>query len=56
GAGHAAMTIGIAQFREPKYLRLDWLLIQPWLGDTASYPLGARQAAPGRPAADDRPA
>ena len=47
-AGHEAMTIGIAQFREPKYLRLDWLLIQPWLGSAHGYPIAARQEDAGR--------
>jgi sterol desaturase/sphingolipid hydroxylase (fatty acid hydroxylase superfamily) len=30
-AGHAAMTIGIAQFRRPRDLRLDRMLVQPLL-------------------------
>jgi sterol desaturase/sphingolipid hydroxylase (fatty acid hydroxylase superfamily) len=28
-AGHEGMTIGIPQFREPKELRLDRMLLQP---------------------------
>ncbi len=28
-AGHEGMTIGIEQFREPKELRLDRMLLQP---------------------------
>ena len=32
--GHEGMTIGIEQFRDKKYERLDWLLIQPFLGKT----------------------
>jgi sterol desaturase/sphingolipid hydroxylase (fatty acid hydroxylase superfamily) len=28
-AGHAAMTIGLEQFRDPKELRLDRMLTQP---------------------------
>ena len=32
-AGHQAMTLGIARFREPAWLRLDRLLIQPFVGD-----------------------
>ena len=28
-AGHAGMTIGIAQFRNPAELRLDRMLVQP---------------------------
>ncbi len=38
--GHEGMTIGIEQFREPRYLRLHWLLVQPLLGERGSYPLG----------------
>lgn len=40
--GHEAMTIGINQFRERADLRLDRLLIQPFLGPTHSYPIGER--------------
>jgi hypothetical protein len=29
------MTIGIEEFRDPRYLRLDQLLIQPLLGPYA---------------------
>ena len=28
--GHVAMQIGLHQFRNPKWLRLDRLLRQPW--------------------------
>ncbi len=35
--GHEGMTIGIEQFRDKKYERLDWLLIQPFLGKTGEY-------------------
>ena len=42
-AGHAAMTIGIGQFRESKYLRLDYLLVQPFLGKAGTYAIN-RQA------------
>ena len=38
-AGHDGMIIGIEQFREPKYLRLDWLLAQPFLGEAGGYPI-----------------
>ena len=38
-AGHDAMTIGIGQFREPKELRLDRMLTQPWRGGTGAYPI-----------------
>ncbi len=42
-AGHEAMTIGISQFREPKYLRLDRLLLQPLLGKPSGYPINVRE-------------
>jgi sterol desaturase/sphingolipid hydroxylase (fatty acid hydroxylase superfamily) len=38
-AGHERMTIGIEQFRDPRELRLDRLLIQPALGEAAGYPI-----------------
>ena len=38
-AGHAAMTIGIEQFRDPGDLRLDRMLIQPFVGTTGAYPI-----------------
>jgi sterol desaturase/sphingolipid hydroxylase (fatty acid hydroxylase superfamily) len=38
-AGHLAMTIGIEQFRDPRELRLDRLLIQPALGPASTYPV-----------------
>jgi sterol desaturase/sphingolipid hydroxylase (fatty acid hydroxylase superfamily) len=44
-AGHAGMTIGIAQFREPSELRLDRMLLQPFRGDARLYPLGRREPA-----------
>jgi sterol desaturase/sphingolipid hydroxylase (fatty acid hydroxylase superfamily) len=43
-AGHEAMTIGIAQFREPRELRLDRMLVQPFRSDAGRYPLGSREA------------
>jgi sterol desaturase/sphingolipid hydroxylase (fatty acid hydroxylase superfamily) len=43
-AGHEAMTIGIEQFREPRELGLDRMLLQPFRGDAGQYPLGQRQA------------
>jgi sterol desaturase/sphingolipid hydroxylase (fatty acid hydroxylase superfamily) len=43
-AGHEAMTIGIEQFRDPRELGLDRMLLQPFRGDAGRYPLGARQA------------
>jgi len=36
-AGHDAMTIGIKEFRDPRCLRLDQLLIQPLLGPAGPY-------------------
>jgi sterol desaturase/sphingolipid hydroxylase (fatty acid hydroxylase superfamily) len=37
-AGHEAMTIGIAQFRSPRELRLDWMLLQPFRSEDAPNP------------------
>jgi sterol desaturase/sphingolipid hydroxylase (fatty acid hydroxylase superfamily) len=45
-AGHDAMTIGIEQFRGAHELRLDRMLLQPFRGDTPSYPLGRRENRP----------
>ena len=42
-AGHDAMTIGIEQFRDPRELRLDRMLLQPFRGDVGRCPLGRRQ-------------
>lgn len=44
-AGHAAMTIGIDQFRDPRELRLDRMLLQPFREDDRSYPMGRREPA-----------
>ena len=35
--GHEGMTIGIEQFREGRDLRLDRMLVQPFLGDARDY-------------------
>jgi sterol desaturase/sphingolipid hydroxylase (fatty acid hydroxylase superfamily) len=43
-AGHEDMTIGIEQFREPRELRLDRMLAQPFRDDDGSYPIGRRNA------------
>ena len=43
-AGHEAMTIGIEQFRDPRELRLDRMLLQPLRGDAGSYPIGRRES------------
>jgi sterol desaturase/sphingolipid hydroxylase (fatty acid hydroxylase superfamily) len=42
-AGHDGMTIGIEQFREPRELGLDRMLLQPFRGDAGHYPLGRRE-------------
>ena len=42
-AGHDAMTIGIEQFRDPRELRLDRMLLQPWRDDAGRYPIGRRE-------------
>ena len=44
-AGHEGMTIGIEQFRDPRELRLDRMLIQPFHDDDRFYPLGRREPA-----------
>ncbi len=41
-AGHAAMTIGIEQFRERRDLRLDRMLVQPFVGGVGDYPINRR--------------
>jgi sterol desaturase/sphingolipid hydroxylase (fatty acid hydroxylase superfamily) len=43
-AGHEAMLIGIEQFRDPRELRLDRMLLQPLRGDAGSYPVGRRES------------
>jgi sterol desaturase/sphingolipid hydroxylase (fatty acid hydroxylase superfamily) len=42
-AGHAAMTIGIEQFRDRAELRLDRMLLQPFREDVGAYPIGRRE-------------
>ena len=42
-AGHDGMTIGIEQFRDPRELGLDRMLLQPFRGDAGRYPLGRRE-------------
>jgi sterol desaturase/sphingolipid hydroxylase (fatty acid hydroxylase superfamily) len=44
-AGHTAMTIGLAQFRRPRDLRLDRMLVQPFLGQAGGVPIDRRQSA-----------
>ncbi|MGI9393190.1 MAG: sterol desaturase family protein [Boseongicola sp.] len=38
--GHQDMTIGIEQFRSVGELRLDRMLMQPFVDDTGNYPIG----------------
>ena len=45
-AGHDAMTIGLEAFRDPRYLRLDQLLIQPLLGPAGPYAITGRRSSP----------
>lgn len=39
------MTIGIEQFRDPRELRLDYMLSQPFREDDRLYPPGRREPA-----------
>jgi sterol desaturase/sphingolipid hydroxylase (fatty acid hydroxylase superfamily) len=41
-AGHKDMTLGIEQFREPRELWLDRMLVQPLLGPASGYPINRR--------------
>lgn len=41
-AGHLDMQIGLDNFRDPVQLRLDRMLVQPFVEPTGRYPLGAR--------------
>ena len=45
-AGHEAMTIGLDSFRDPFQLRLDRMLVQPFLGAVGAYPINRRRVAP----------
>jgi sterol desaturase/sphingolipid hydroxylase (fatty acid hydroxylase superfamily) len=42
-AGHQAMTIGIAQFRDPAEQRLDRMLTQPFREADERYSFGRRE-------------
>lgn len=42
-AGHEAMTVGLAQFRDPARLTLGHILVLPFTGKTGAYPLGRRE-------------
>jgi sterol desaturase/sphingolipid hydroxylase (fatty acid hydroxylase superfamily) len=44
--GHEQMTLGIEQFRDPRHLRLDQLLVQPLLEDGGEYARSGRRPAP----------
>ena len=44
-AGHEAMTIGIAQFRSARELRLDRMLLQPFRSEDGEFSIGRRQVA-----------
>ena len=45
-AGHDAMVIGIAQFRDRSELRLDRMLLQPFREGVGIYPIGRRDKDP----------
>jgi hypothetical protein len=36
------MTIGLTEFRDPRELRLDRMLLQPWRGPAGDYPINRR--------------
>jgi hypothetical protein len=42
-AGHEAMVVGIEQFRDPKELRLDRMLLQPFRDDRSRHRPGRRE-------------
>jgi sterol desaturase/sphingolipid hydroxylase (fatty acid hydroxylase superfamily) len=46
-AGHEGMTIGIEQFRDPRELRLDRMLVQPFRGEAGRYPIGREDGGKG---------
>ena len=43
--GHTGMQLGLPMFREPRWLRLDRMLVQPWVGPVGLY-RGSRRAVP----------
>ena len=47
--GHEHMIIGIEQFRERSYLRLDWMLIQPCLDKPGNYPINRTVSGKSQP-------
>ncbi len=44
-AGHEGMTIGLDMFRDPRQLRLDRMLVQPFIGPVGVYPINRRSAS-----------
>lgn len=46
-AGHEGMTIGIEQFRDPRELRLDRMLSQPFRDLAGRYPIGREDGGKG---------
>ena len=44
-AGHEAMAIGLDVFRDPAQLRLDRMLVQPFVGEAGQYPINRRPIA-----------
>ena len=44
-SGHNRMTIGIEQFRSPRELWLDRMLLQPFRGGDGGYAIGRREEA-----------
>jgi sterol desaturase/sphingolipid hydroxylase (fatty acid hydroxylase superfamily) len=42
-AGHLGMTIGLDLFRDPAQLRLDRMLVQPFLGPAGAYSINRRR-------------
>jgi sterol desaturase/sphingolipid hydroxylase (fatty acid hydroxylase superfamily) len=51
-AGHGGMTIGIAQFRDPRELRLDRMLTQPFREDAGPQPFNGSSALTPAPPSD----
>ena len=42
-AGHEGMAIGLESFREPKELRIDQMLVQPFRGASGNYPITRKE-------------
>lgn len=45
-AGHEGMTIGLAQFRDPKRLTFLWMLALPFIGNPGGYAINRRGKEP----------